>query len=700
MVIRRATARRSSRRTKTKIVVIWLAILGMRAGAALAQEISVAAGYDVAGWLRRDEPIELELDRQPAAGEGRLAVLVGTADLTDLFRTSERGLIYRPDLLPLPAGEREVEVYLVSPQGEWREVARLPLRVLQRGGFERSESTPRLDLQSLALFDRDLEGGETGFRDATGQLDFRGAVARRGWGVRGGLNVVGVTEISQALRFGERGDAAPKADLSSYTLSLERGRRRFELGHVTFGASRHLIQGFGSRGATVSLPLGSAGEFGFGAMSGTSIVGWDNILGLAENDHQVLAGRLGFELLPGRPGAVRFEGTLLDGTLLPRSDFTQAEVTDREENRGWSLLLSTRAWADRFRAEGGYGESAYHNPFDPLLAQGDALVPVEEETRGARYLDLALDLLRNRAVTDRLPLSLTLGYRHERVDPLYRSVASFVQADVESDGVDLTASLGPVSAQVGWSDAEDNLDDIPSILKTKTRRRGGNLAIPLGQLGGGDDGGRRGLPLLTYAVDRTHQFGAGIPVDSGFSASHVPDQVSLNHAGGLEWQGNRWRLGYRLGQSDQDNRQPGRERADFTNLIHGIALGHAPHRRLDLNFDLSSEKASNQELDEMARTERYGVGFVLRVTEWLTLTGGASRTEGETEPVARESEATIADLQAAFRLRLVGGERHGIAAQPYVRYAYQDTASRDLQFGFASDVDSWSINSGISLSFY
>jgi hypothetical protein len=121
---------------------------------------------------------------------------------------------------------------------------------------------------------------------------------------------------------------------------------------------------------------------------------------------------------------------------------------------------------------------------------------------------------------------------------------------------------------------------------------------------------------------------------------------------------------------------------------------------LDLNFDLSSEKAANQELDEVARTERYGVGFVVRASEWLTLTGSASRTDGETEPLARESEATIADLQAAFRLRLVGGERHGIAAQPYIRYAYQEVASRDLQFGFDSDEDSWSINSGIGLSFY
>jgi hypothetical protein len=57
-----------------------------------------------------DEQIELMLNRAPTSAEGRLAVILGQTDLTNLFTSTETVLRYNPQLLPLPLGESEMTV--------------------------------------------------------------------------------------------------------------------------------------------------------------------------------------------------------------------------------------------------------------------------------------------------------------------------------------------------------------------------------------------------------------------------------------------------------------------------------------------------------------------------------------------------------------------------------------------------------------
>jgi hypothetical protein len=675
--------------------------------AALLAASATAAGaidarLDTGGreWVRRDDSIRVVLDRLPQPSEGRLAVLLGAADVSDLFRIDEGVLVYRPELAPLPAGESQVHVYLVSPADEWQEIAALPLRVLGRAGFQKLELAPRLDLTSQALVDDAAGTGETGFRDGTGQLDVRGGFQRPGLGFTGQLNVLGVSAREQALRFGSEAEEAPKADLSSYRLAFTRGRAGLQIGHLSWGDSRHLIRGFSSRGVAATAPLGRWGNLSLGGMSATSIVGWDNPLGLSEGDHQVLAGTLGLELVPGRPGALRLEGTLLDGSQLPRSGFNQGNVNDREDSSGWALSLSAQALSQRFRLAGGYAESTFDNPPDPTLSQGLDVVPVESETRDGRYLDLQLDLLRNRSLAEHLPLTVTVGWQHERVEPLYRTVASSVRPDVDQDLYSLSASLGPLSARLSRSEMEDNLDDIPSVLKTLTDRDAVELAVPLAALFRVDGAAARWLPMVAFTTDRTHQRGAGIPVNSGFAASHVPDQVSRSQASSLQWQGNRWGLGYNLSRSAQDNRQPGREQADFHTRTQGVTLSLMLHSRFDLNLDWSGERARNEELLEVARTTRQSLGFNWRPTDRMTLFGTASRTEGEVEPVGSELRNDLADLQWTWRFPWELGAGHGLAPQIFVRYSWLDNAVQDPRFALFAVDSSWSVTSGLNVSIF
>src|SRR5262245_39475067 len=94
-----------------------------------AQILTVQAGFTDKQPVAPDEAIELTLNRPLTQGEGRLAVVIGSSDLTDLFAISARSLKYGVKTFPLPVGETALTVYLVTQNDEWRELARFPLRV-------------------------------------------------------------------------------------------------------------------------------------------------------------------------------------------------------------------------------------------------------------------------------------------------------------------------------------------------------------------------------------------------------------------------------------------------------------------------------------------------------------------------------------------------------------------------------------------
>jgi len=686
-------------------IAISIAALSYGPAALGGQELAVELASGDAQWVRRDTALELRVSGFPEDDEGRLAVLIGTTDVSELFRRTPQGLIYRPELMLLPVGESEIAVFVVSPQGQWREIARQPLQVLAPGGFQRREVTPRLDLGVKGQLDEghappDNAPARTSYQDLTLQLDVGAGLTRGEWTIDPTLNVVGVSHRPEALRFGDEGEDAPKVDLSSYTVRVGRGQSWFQLGQVSFGNQRHLISGFGSRGAQLWTPIaGGRAELSLGAANGTQVVGWDNIVGLADSDHQVLSGALGFELLPTRPGGLRAEASYLDGSLLPRFGFNDRSVNDAETSRGWGVRLLASTPSGRARFEGGWASSRFENPSDPTLAQGADLVAVRAETKDAFYVDLGFGLLQKTLPRGK-PLALDLAVRHERVDPLYRSVAASAQADLEQSSAELSGTAGPLAFQLQGSRSEDNLDRVPSILTTKTRRAGGNLALPLAELGGAAAKTRPWLPLLTYAYDRTHQFGEGVPPDGDFAASHVPDQVSVNQSAGLDWQGGRWQLGYRLTLSEQDNRQVGRQDADFETSVHGVNLTLAAHARLDLGIESSREESDNLELSQTETTQRYGLSFQWRATPVLTFAGTLSRSERDDDPRTSESEDTGVDVQGTWRFERRHGDRHGWSGQLFLRYAEQSATSRDRVFGFATDVETWTLTSGLNLSIH
>lgn len=665
--------------------------------------LHAVARWDSARFVGSRTPLTFELTRPLAAGE-RLAVMVGISDVSGAVRVQGRRADYDPTALRLPPGATEAIAYVVSADGRWQEAGRAPLRVRTRAGLEQGVLTPSADLASTGQLDQFVAEGapppdRRAWQDLTLRLGLAGTGAREGWEVSLQSNAVGASEKTQRLRFGERQDDAPALDLSDYQLQVRRGPLRATVGNLSIGANRYLLAGFGSRGVSAGLQLHRAVAIEAAAVNGTNVVGWDNLLGVSEGDHRMLSTGLALELVPSRPGAFHVDLQALDGSLLPRTGFTQGAVTDAERSRGYGVQVNLSDASQRVRLGAGVTQSRFRNPADPLLAGDTSVVAVRSERRQARYGELGLQLLRDVTVFGSTRASLQATARHERVDPLYRSVGAFVQGDQQVDGGDVTANLGALAIQGALSSGRDNLADISTILTTRTRRRALSLAAPLHGLLGVTP--RGWLPVATFAWEATVQAGDGVPPNSAFQPTHIPNQFNRVRSATLTWSPSRLNVAYRWNESLQDNRQVTRELADFRTRVHAVQVGITGIPRLTPALEGSVERQDILETGTQQRTSRVGTVWQAQVTPTLAFNGNLSHM-WSFDPFAQRRARNLelqGELSQGFTLyRAVDG---GTQGRVFVRYA----RTRAAFYPLIADPTlvpqlMWTINAGTSFRFF
>jgi hypothetical protein len=460
---------------------------------------------------------------------------------------------------------------------------------------------------------------------------------------------------------------------------------------VSFGNQRHLLTGLQSRGVVTGVRMGTLAKVQLAALNGSSIVGWNNLLGLRESGHRVLADNAAFDVVPDKPGVIQIEASVMHGRTRPQGGFSQGVVNDSEKSEGGALQLSAALPSQRVRLEAGFARSRFTNPFDPTLAQGETIVPVEPVTRNARYLDMNVALLRSAST------NLALVFRHERVDPLYRSVATSVQADILQDAFEMQASIGPVALRATHARGHDNLDRIGTILSTQTRSSSANVDLPAALLFG--KGAPAWLPVLSYGIMQLHQFGDSVPTAGGFPDSFVPDQVSVNGTVGAQLQGSAWRMALRYNRSTQDNRQVGREDADFLNRSGTLSLGLTPLRSLELGADLAVEVAESHERDQENTTRRLGTTLVWQMLSASTLSGSLSTTHTTDQPRTMDQQSTDLRLELVQRLNVFGSGSTRAPGQLFLRYSriFGEQAAPGA-LGFSQR--NWMLNTGASLTLF
>lgn len=681
------------------------------------------------------------LSRPLPAVEGRLAVLIGQTDISNLLTPTGDSLSYLPRILPLPAGESPIKVFLVTPSNEWRELTQLTLRVKAPAPADASPKQPGDQAQpseagpartaaakkysftpSLTLgmksqmterhFPDSNRPERSTFTDATLQASLKSEITNGWFSNQMQFDIAGSEFRKEALRFASMGADAPKVDLSGYQMQFQLSKTKLQAGNVTFGTNRHLINGYGSRGLTLSIPLGNRSDFSLAAMNGTSVVGWDNFFGLDRRKHQILSATLGFEFIGQRPGGLRLEAGAMSGSLLPIAGFNQGVINDAEQSKGGSLRLLATDKDQRLKLEAGFTRSLFSNPSDPLLNLNQPVVPVKETTRSAYYLDTSYALLRNLKLSEKKTANLKLNYRLENVDPLFRSVAATTQADRFQHELEITGAVGEITATVSHQQFHDNLAEVPSLLETLSRRYVVVVSVPLASFApNGTDGtdGANGrnqlshwLPRLGYSMNRIHQFGRAFPLNAGFNdPSQVPDQISENHDFSSEWQFEKWRLTYRFNRSFQDNRQPGRVLADLLNQINGVTLGLTPHTAFDLNFDLNVESAKSFEAARVDRTLRAGLNTNWRMTPRMTINVTASNTlAGDLARRITRNRSTEFDLQWSYQFTRGESGWRKVKGQFFIRYADRYARTRDLLFGLDNLTRLKTLNGGVNFVFF
>ncbi len=323
--------------------------------------------------------------------------------------------------------------------------------------------------------------------------------------------------------------------------------------------------------------------------------------------------------------------TFLDGSKQPRTSFTQGAVVDAERSAGGSVQLTAALPNQRARLTSGYTRSRFENPAaDPQLLGDTALKRPQPATRGARFVEGSAVVLQNVATPLVGPANLTLGFRDERVDPLFRSVAAQTAADHQQDGADATVSLGAISGQVSQNWTRDNLGRVSSVLTTRGNATTASLAVPVAAVGGTRFQKYAAfLPTLSFTFNETRQAADGTPVNGSFRPTDLPDQVNSIGDATATWQAGTTRLALHVNAANQDNRQPTRENADFDSGVLGLSIGRALGTRGDVSLDLGNEYQTARERDETTRTRRVTMNASFRPRTTLNVLAAFSVTDVE-----------------------------------------------------------------------
>ncbi len=662
------------------------------------------------GWLSEKDEISIVINRENGRSETELKFVLGKNDISALFKQKETNLfVYSPSILPLPRGISSLKVYEVQEDDSWKEIAEYPVQVKTLFGFKESEVTSSVNVNIKSEIDSGFKGDaiapptdQLKQTSMTTNISYNSNSTVDNFNLRTNFNLIGVSKYEEALQFSEKGYDANKLDLSDYLIEMNNGKNNISIGHINFGQNRYLINGFGSRGISYKGSYGddSPLDFSFAKMNGRNIVGYSNITGLnGASNNSVVAATIGYEFITSRPGGVRAEFSYLDASILAANNFDTGEIVDAEKSSGYGMKLTGINEAGTFRGEMTYALSKYTNPSDPLLFQGDNIVEVAEQTDSARYAEFSYEIFRSQPDESGNSYGVTLSASHERVDPLYKSLAAFAGADTQTNITTVDIQLGAISVQLNANNNEDNIEDLETVLKTKTDTKGANISVPFKQIFSVNGEENNLIPNLDIQANSVHQYGANRPTTFD-PDTHIPDQFNTTKTYSLNWNAEKLSVSYTYGVSNQDNRQIGRSNSDFKNVNKSINVGYQFTSSLDINLGASKVKAIDYENDLITYDDNYSLGFNWGITEKLRLTTSYSEAQTNDSQInaTRNDYSGNAQLSWQFDMSTTSGKK--MPGQFFIGYSMQNNRSKNNVFNSQTNAQSWTINTGLNMSLF
>jgi hypothetical protein len=286
-------------------------------------------------------------------------------------------------------------------------------------------------------------------------------------------------------------------------------------------------------------------------------------------------------------------------------------------------------------------------------------------------------------------------YRHERVDPLFRTVGASVRPDLLSHTVEAHGGLGPLQMDLVHQRAEDNLANVTSIPRSNTRQTALNMMlIPPASAGLLP----AWLPSLTYNLNRTHQESATAMSISVDSPGNGTDQETTTHGAGVEWQGDWLRVGYRWTYTDQDNAQAGIATAGTVNRSNAVTVSVNFLDGFSTGLEAALESNEDTETGTILQNRRLGATLLLPLAAGTTVTCNASLSaSGPDDGSAAQRQAQVS-LEASTAFDLSSFFIFTWRGRSYIRYSWSEFSMRDDVFGLNSANRSWAVNLGISFT--
>jgi hypothetical protein len=245
------------------------------------------------------------------------------------------------------------------------------------------------------------------------------------------------------------------------------------------------------------------------------------------------------------------------------------------------------------------------------------------------------------------------------------------------------------------------VDDVPTILKTKTRTTILSYGLPLRSLFPAAGGSTPAwLPEnFTQSYAHMHQYGANLP-PSFDPDTHIPDQVTQNITTGLNWSFWRATLGYQFTLGDLDNEQPARARADFRDITHGVSVGLQFTPTLRVGLGLNTTNADDREQALQRNTDGYTVDLDWLIGRGFGFRGNYTLTDADdTQDLSRShSWTTLTELNYRFEFPALRSRK--LPGQLYVRYASQANELTDNVFGLSSYPRTWAFNGGFNIGLF
>ncbi len=167
------------------------------------------------------------------------------------------------------------------------------------------------------------------------------------------------------------------------------------------------------------------------------------------------------------------------------------------------------------------------------------------------------------------------------------------------------------------------------------------------------------------------------------------------------WQGAQWQLAYTLNVARMDNRQAGRENADFFNVGNNVQGGYRFSQNFNLNAGLGRTANYANENGLKSYTYNYMTGFDWQFQDNWNLNGNYTLTTGQDTQSLAETRGRSLQTQVAWRFQVPTptGDRK-LPGQIFLRHVLNDNLNRDNVNIVLNTGRFWMIQSGITMSFF